>query len=60
MPIAPIVHPKMNSGKELFQMENSECVVRSMPKSDFRHRPASCAEPRTNFREILDSEKMRK
>ena len=29
-PIAPIVHPKMNTGKELFKcgMESAECGVR--------------------------------
>ena len=42
---APIVHPKMKSGKEPFKcgMESAECGVRD--KSDFRHRQASCAEP---------------
>jgi hypothetical protein len=30
-PIAPIVHPKMNSGKEQLPMRNSECEVRSAP-----------------------------
>jgi len=44
-PNAPIVHPKMNSGKEPFKcgMGSAECGVR--PNFDFRLRQASCAEP---------------
>jgi hypothetical protein len=39
-PIAPIVHPKMNTGKEPFK-----CGTGSAPQFDFRQRQASCAAP---------------
>jgi hypothetical protein len=52
-PIAPIVHPKINSGKEFPQTRIQKPEVRGQnqnkrllpPSSDFRLRKASCDEP---------------
>jgi hypothetical protein len=56
----PIVHPKLNTGKEPFKCgmlpsslpsslryDAASCfdAARSAPQFDFRHRPASCASP---------------
>ena len=43
---APLNRPAQTEfRKRAVQVRNGECGVRSAPKSDFRHRPASCTEP---------------